>query len=140
MRVEFLVVNPTLDGGHPSIALKEYLPRLRDNPYALQGRGFEILRNGKPVDPGSHRLDPAAFRPMSPSARHRRAQRPWRDQVHVPEQSCRLSARHTPKKDLFGEQMRAYSAGCVRVQDPFALAEMVLGGADGGWPKSGSSG
>ena len=37
----------------------------------------------------------------------------------------------TPARSLFGEEMRALSHGCVRVEDPERLAEIVLGLAGG---------
>jgi L,D-transpeptidase YcbB len=131
--VEFLVVNPTWTVP-PSIALKEYLPRLRDNPYALQGRGFEILRNGKPVDPGS--IDWSDGVPANVAIRQAPGERNALGAIKFMFPNNHAVYLHdTPKKELFGEAMRAASAGCVRVQDPFALAEMVLGGETGGWPE-----
>ena len=37
----------------------------------------------------------------------------------------------TPARELFSEDMRALSHGCIRVEDPVRLAELVLG-----WPES----
>ena len=39
----------------------------------------------------------------------------------------------TPARELFDEQIRAFSHGCVRLEDPLSLAELVLGGESGGW-------
>jgi L,D-transpeptidase YcbB len=36
----------------------------------------------------------------------------------------------TPARELFGEEMRALSHGCIRVEDPERLAELVLD-----WPE-----
>ena len=33
----------------------------------------------------------------------------------------------TPSKHLFGRAERAFSAGCIRVENPFDLAEILLG-------------
>ena len=38
----------------------------------------------------------------------------------------------TPTRNLFANARRAYSHGCVRVDQPFKLAEIVLG-RDNGW-------
>jgi len=39
----------------------------------------------------------------------------------------------TPSRELFDEETRAFSHGCIRVEDPMSLAELVLGGAAKGW-------
>jgi murein L,D-transpeptidase YcbB/YkuD len=33
----------------------------------------------------------------------------------------------TPSRDLFERDSRAFSSGCIRVEDPFELAELLLG-------------
>jgi murein L,D-transpeptidase YcbB/YkuD len=39
----------------------------------------------------------------------------------------------TPARELFDEETRAFSHGCIRVEDPLSLAELVLGGESAGW-------
>ena len=39
----------------------------------------------------------------------------------------------TPARELFDEDARAFSHGCIRVEDPMSLAEVVLDGATSGW-------
>ena len=39
----------------------------------------------------------------------------------------------TPSKQLFDEETRAFSHGCIRVEDPQSLAVLVLGGESTGW-------
>jgi murein L,D-transpeptidase YcbB/YkuD len=39
----------------------------------------------------------------------------------------------TPARELFGEETRAFSHGCIRVEDPPSLAELVLGGETDRW-------
>lgn len=38
-----------------------------------------------------------------------------------------INLHDTPGKHLFDRTMRAYSSGCIRVEDPVALAEYVMG-------------
>ena len=42
----------------------------------------------------------------------------------------------TSSRGLFANARRAYSHGCVRVEQPLHLAELVMGGAATGWPES----
>ena len=39
----------------------------------------------------------------------------------------------TPRRELFDEDARAFSHGCIRVEDPESLAEIVLGGGASEW-------
>jgi L,D-transpeptidase YcbB len=39
----------------------------------------------------------------------------------------------TPARELFDEDARAFSHGCIRVEDPLSLAEIVLGGDSSKW-------
>jgi len=39
----------------------------------------------------------------------------------------------TPSRELFDNETRAFSHGCIRVEDPLSLAELVLGGGANGW-------
>ncbi len=39
----------------------------------------------------------------------------------------------TPARGLFAASRRAFSHGCVRVEQPMRLAELVMGGASAGW-------
>ena len=39
----------------------------------------------------------------------------------------------TPARERFDEESRAFSHGCIRVEDPLSLAELVLGGERSGW-------
>ena len=39
----------------------------------------------------------------------------------------------TPSRELFDEDARAFSHGCIRVEDPLSLAELVLDAQTSGW-------
>ena len=41
----------------------------------------------------------------------------------------------TPSKSLFGQDSRAFSHGCIRVENPFDFAEVLLG--PDGWDRAG---
>ena len=124
-RMQFLVVNPYWNVP-PSIALKEYLPQLQRNPYALQAKGLEVVSRGRVVDPATIDWANAG---RSVAIRQPPGERNALGHIKfmVPNQHA-VYLHDTPSRSLFGRDIRAYSHGCVRVQDPFRLAEAVLGG------------
>ncbi len=108
--MKFVIVNPYWNVP-PSILRKEMLPHLARDPYYLQRMGFEVLLLPRP----SH---------GAPTAWREERARP--DQVHVPQPLFGLSARHAAAPPLRGDE-RAFSHGCVRVDQPFDFAETILG-------------
>jgi murein L,D-transpeptidase YcbB/YkuD len=105
-----------------SIKLNEILPRLRNGG----GSGYEILRNGRKISRGSVRWSRADVREYviyQPSGSGNalglvKFTFPNRHSVYMHD---------TPAKGLFSEDVRAFSHGCIRVQNPAKLANVVLG-------------
>ena len=124
-KVQFLVVNPYWNVP-PSIALKEYLPLLQQNPYALQARGLEVVSRGRVVDPAT--VDWSSIG-RSVAIRQPPGERNALGHIKFmfPNQHA-VYLHDTPSRGLFSRDVRAYSHGCVRVENPFRLAEAVLGG------------
>ena len=127
-QMEYLVVNPYWNVP-PSIALKEYLPLLQKNPAALQARGLQVVSRGKVVDPASvdwSRIGRSVAIRQPPGERnalgHIKFMFPNDHAVYLHD---------TPSRGLFSTARRAYSHGCVRVQNPFALAALVSGMGEG---------
>lgn len=125
-KMQFLVVNPYWNVP-PSIALKEYLPLLQKNPYALQARGLEVISRGRVVDPATVDWSTVG---RSVAIRQPPGERNALGHIKFmfPNQHA-VYLHDTPSRGLFGRDMRAYSHGCVRVENPFRLAEAVLGGS-----------
>ena len=61
--------------------------------------------------------------PVPPGSGSRQCTRPRQD--HVPEPVPRVPAR-SPAKSLYDQDQRTFSSGCIRVQQPFELTELVL--------------
>ncbi|HRJ68634.1 MAG TPA: L,D-transpeptidase family protein, partial [Beijerinckiaceae bacterium] len=123
-RMQFLVVNPSWNVP-PSIALKEYLPLLQRNPQALSARGLQVVSRGRVVDPASvdwSKVGRTVAIRQPPGERnalgHIKFMFPNQHAVYLHD---------TPNRSLFANERRAYSHGCVRVQDPFRLAEAIMG-------------
>ncbi len=108
--MQFLIVNPYWNVP-PSIIKKEMLPKLKDDPTYLQRLGYEVFQSrGQTVV----RQPPGERNALG-----------WIKFMFPNEHSVYLH--DTPSRHLFGNARRAFSHGCIRVDQPFALAEIVLG-------------
>ena len=123
--MEFMIINPTWNVPR-SIAIKEYLPRLQQNPNAaaqlrlLDARGQTV--NRADVDFSQYDAHNFPFDlKQAPSNRNALGlvkfmfPNPYNIYLH-----------DTPSKSLFGRNVRAFSHGCIRLQKPFGLAYALL--------------
>jgi len=130
--MKYVVFNPTWTVPY-SIASKEMLPRIKNDPDYFKNRTFDVKdRSGKVVDPAT--IDwsqlsrgnlPYTF-VQRPGPRNALGRVKF---IFPNEHSVYLH--DTPSKSLFGRAERAFSHGCVRVENPFDLAEVLLGSK--GW-------
>ncbi|MEM8872488.1 MAG: L,D-transpeptidase family protein [Pseudomonadota bacterium] len=121
-----MVVNPTWHVPR-SIATEEMLPKLKRNPGAL-GRSMQIMtRAGTRVNP--QLVDFSQFNrsnfPFIVKQRPGGGNALGRVKFMFPNE-FNIYLHDTPAKSLFSRDARAYSHGCVRVQKPFELAEVLL--------------
>jgi len=110
-----------------SIARDELVPRLRRDPGYLQAAGFEFVRTGGQVD--TH-LSAATLDEVL-AGRTRIRQRPGPDNAlgdikFVFPNAEAIFLHHTPSVNLFDRERRDFSHGCIRVEEPVALASFVL--------------
>jgi L,D-transpeptidase YcbB len=109
--MKYITVNPTWNVPQ-SIIQKEYLPVLQQDPTALDRIGLKVVYNR---DGSVHIYQP----PGDGNALGRlRFNFPNRFLVYQHD---------TPDKHLFAQEARAFSHGCMRVQDPPKYAEVLLG-------------
>jgi murein L,D-transpeptidase YcbB/YkuD len=115
-----------------SIALEEVIPQQRRHPNFMSKRGIRVYRNGMEQDPRAidwskvdedHlpyllRQDPGPRNPLG------RIKFLFSNQHDI-------YLHDTPGQTLFNHTTRAFSHGCVRVEDPLRLAAFVLGNNDG---------
>jgi murein L,D-transpeptidase YcbB/YkuD len=109
--MKFITVNPTWNVP-PSIIRNEYLPALARDPGALSRIGLRVGRNKD----GSIRI----FQP--PGEKNALG----RIRFNFPNRFL-VYQHDTPTKNLFAHDARAYSHGCMRVQNPDKYAEVLLG-------------
>ncbi len=111
----------------PSIARAEIVPRLRRDPAYFQQQGFEFVARDGQVSAtlGTAQLE-AVLR-----GEQRIRQRPGPanalgDIKFVFPNNDAIYLHHTPAPRLFERDRRDFSHGCIRVQEPVALARFVL--------------
>ena len=125
--IAYVVMNPTWTVPY-SIASKEMLPRIQSDPDYFKTRTFDVRnRAGENVDPEtidwskhSRRNLPYTF-VQRPGPRNALG----RIKFIFPNQYS-VYLHDTPSKSLFGRSKRAFSHGCIRTQNPFDLAELLL--------------
>nr|WP_244937436.1 L,D-transpeptidase family protein [Methylobacterium crusticola] len=110
----YAVVNPSWTVP-PSILKNEFLPRLARDPNYAARLGYQVVRRGNGIavrQPPGERNALGFIKFMFPND-------------HA------VYLHDTPNRALFARSERALSHGCVRVEDPFRFAEVVLGPS---WP------
>ena len=125
--IEHIVVNPTWSVPR-SIATKEYLPRLQQDATYLAQRNIQVLgRGGQVIDPttvdwASYTRGNMPYRFRQPSGRGNAL---GNVKFMFPNEHS-VYLHDTQSRSLFSRAQRAYSHGCVRVNDPFAFADALL--------------
>lgn len=109
-RMDHVVVNPSWFVP-PSILKKEFLPGLAADPDYAVRRGYVVTRRGNSI---SVRQPPGERNALG-----------WIKFMFPNDHAVYLH--DTPNRRLFATERRAYSHGCVRVDQPFLLADQVLG-------------
>jgi murein L,D-transpeptidase YcbB/YkuD len=112
--MRYLIVNPSWNVPQ-SIIRKEMLPRLAEDPYYFQRMGYEVLSRGGHLvvrQPPGERNALGRIKFVFPN-------------------DFSVYMHDTPMRRLFASAKRAFSHGCVRVDDPFRFAETVLGRSSG---------
>jgi len=128
--IRYLVLNPSWDVP-ATIATQDKLPLIKENPNYLAENGFQLLQ-GWGAD--ERRIDPASVDWSQVSARnfpYRLRQGPGpmnalgRVKFMFPNKFS-VYLHDTPSRNLFAEDARAFSSGCIRLQAPLDLAELLL--------------
>ncbi|WP_434642727.1 L,D-transpeptidase [Klebsiella sp. I138] len=129
-----VVVNPPWNVP-PTLARKDILPKVRNDPGYLEQHGYTVMRgwsSKEAIDP--YRVDwstitennlPFRFQ-QAPGARNSLG----RYKFNMPSSDA-IYLHDTPNHNLFQKDVRALSSGCVRVNKASELANMLL--QDAGW-------
>jgi L,D-transpeptidase YcbB len=109
--MKFITVNPTWNVP-PSIIQNEYLPALQADPQAMERIGLKVEQNAD----GTVRI----WQP--PGDRNALG----RIRFNFPNKFL-VYQHDTPDKYLFAKDVRAFSHGCMRVENPLKYGEVLLG-------------
>jgi murein L,D-transpeptidase YcbB/YkuD len=127
--VKTMVVNPTWHIPD-SIAIRDYLPKLQKDPMVLKRQGIRLLtRNGTEINPKL--VDFTQYTPENFPFRIK--QRPSDDNALgkvkflFPNENS-VYMHDTPHREFFARDVRAFSNGCIRLEKPTELAEILLTG------------
>jgi murein L,D-transpeptidase YcbB/YkuD len=109
--MKFITVNPTWNVP-PSIIQNEYLPALQQDPQAMERIGLKVEQNRD----GTIRI----YQPPGDKNALGRIRFNFPNKFLVYQHD-------TPDKQLFAHDKRAYSHGCMRVENPLKYGEVILG-------------
>ncbi len=134
--IRYLEINPFWHVPY-SIASREILPELQADSSYLTRKNMVLFGDGRRIDPAevdwttiSRRQFPYRIRqnPGSGNSLGRiKIMFPNRHSVYLHD---------TPAKSLFSHSVRAYSHGCVRVENPLALTTVLLEGQGLPWDRA----
>lgn len=129
-KMKYIVLNPFWNVP-PNIANGEYLPKLKRNPGALRKENIRVFNAaGNQVDPYS--VNWPAVKRMPYSLRQDSGAKNALGKVKFMfPNRFNVYLHDTPSKSLFNKDLRIFSHGCMRVQNPLDLAALLL--ADEGW-------
>ena len=127
-KIDYIVINPYWNLPR-TIAVREVLPKLKKNPNYLHEQQMEVLQ-------GSTVLDPSALTWQTFSENQfpvRLRQRPGPSNAlgsmkFIFPNPHNVYMHDTPSRWAFNKSKRALSHGCIRLEDPAALAQALVDG------------
>jgi L,D-transpeptidase YcbB len=125
--IETVVFNPSW-GVPPSIIANEYLPKLRRDPGYLDRIGFKVVNAEGKVVP-SRSVSWASYGGKVPYGIQQPpgAKNALGELKFLFPNSHNIYMHDTPSRELFDNDVRNFSHGCVRVQNPREFAAVLLG-------------
>jgi murein L,D-transpeptidase YcbB/YkuD len=132
-KMRYIVFNPYWNVP-PNIANDEYLPKLRRNPGVLEREHIRVFASsGSEVNPYSVNWSAISRMPYSLRQDSGGKNALGKVKFMFPNR-FNVYLHDTPSKSLFNKDLRIFSHGCMRVENPLDLAELLL--ADQGWSRA----
>jgi murein L,D-transpeptidase YcbB/YkuD len=122
--LSYLVFNPTWTVP-PTILRRDILPAVRNDVGYLASRNIDVIDDSGMV------VDPTTIDWSGSTFPYQFVQRPGpnnalgRVKFMFPNEHF-VYLHDTPSRDLFDRESRAFSSGCIRVEDPLELARLLL--------------
>jgi murein L,D-transpeptidase YcbB/YkuD len=123
----YLELNPTWTIP-PTILANDILPKVKSDPSYLQKKHLQVLtRDGQVVDPASIDWSSMSARGFPYILRQTPGPHNALGRVKFMFPNPHFVYLHdTPHQELFSRSSRAFSSGCIRVNNPYRLAELLL--------------
>jgi murein L,D-transpeptidase YcbB/YkuD len=133
-KMTYLEFNPTWTIP-PTILAKDILPAVKRDPGYLQKHNIQVIdKKGKVID--SESIDWSRYSGKNFPYQLRQKPGPnnalGRVKFMFPNKHA-VYLHDTPSKNLFGKESRAFSSGCIRLENPLELAQLLL---PKGWDKN----
>ncbi len=131
-KMTYLVLNPYWHVP-PSIAIKDKLPLIRKDPDYLAKQNIKVFQGWgtemKEIDPRTIDWSQVTAKNFKYRLRQEPGSMNALGQVKFMfPNKFDVYLHDTPSQELFAKTMRAFSSGCIRIQNPIELAEYVLQG------------
>jgi murein L,D-transpeptidase YcbB/YkuD len=127
--MKYLVLNPDWNVP-PTILREDVLPKVSRNPGYLNAHHMRVIdRAGRAIDPAT--IDWARYRGQPRSFPHQIVQAAGPDnplgriKFMFPNEHT-VYLHDTPSRALFEKTVRAFSSGCIRIENPLQLATRLL--------------
>ena len=133
-QMEYIELNPYWNVPS-SIAVNEYVPKLRKNPGVVAAQNIALLSSSGPINASSvnwNSYGKGNF-PFSLRQEPGPGNALGRVKFMFPN-DFNVYMHDTPAKSKFDRTQRYFSHGCIRLQDPLKMAEYILGAE--GWSRA----
>lgn len=127
-KVEVVEVNPYWNVPR-SILINQKLSQIRSNPGYLSSHGYEVITARGVTDPYSVDWNSGSLNGVQIRQKPGSSNALGELKILFPN-SHAIYMHDTPDRHLFRNPARAYSSGCVRLQEPRAMAAAVLGSSE----------
>ncbi|MCT4587501.1 MAG: L,D-transpeptidase family protein [Carboxylicivirga sp.] len=125
-QISYLVFNPNWHIPR-SIVMEEILPKLPDDKNYLQDRNMILWRGTSPVDPTNINFSKYSTNNFPFTITQKPGIRNALGKVKFMFPNPYMVYLHdTPSKSLFNRSERAFSHGCIRVENPLYLAQLLI--------------